>query len=155
MRAVRCSVCLGGCQSRGVSAYGVYTTTSPLWTEFLTHACENITFPQRSCEGYVFTPVCLSTGGLPQCLLGYHPPRADTPPWPLPRDQGPLGSRYPPGSRHPPPSRRLLLRTVRILLECILVINFSPPPPSFRMKEYLKTAHIVRVCAKKIDHYSE
>ena len=25
------------------------------------------------------------------------------------------------GSRHPPPSRRLLLRTVRILLECILV----------------------------------
>ena len=36
---------------------------------------------QRSCKGYVFTPVCLSTGwGLPQCMLGYHPsPAADTP----------------------------------------------------------------------------
>ena len=38
-------------------------------------------------------------GGLPQCMLGYTPPWADTP-------------------RHP-----LLLRTVRILLECILVIH--------------------------------
>ena len=28
--------------------------------------------PQRSCESYVFIPVCLSTGGcLPQCMLGY------------------------------------------------------------------------------------
>ena len=39
---------------------------------------------QRSCEGYVFTGVCLSTGGwgcLPQRMLGYHiPPGADTPP---------------------------------------------------------------------------
>ena len=33
----------GGCLPRGVSARGVYT--SPLGTEFLTHACENI-FPQ-------------------------------------------------------------------------------------------------------------
>ena len=55
--------------------------------------------PQRSCEGYVFTGVCLSMGGcLPQCMVGYTPP---------------------PGSRHPP--RWPLLRTVRILLECILV----------------------------------
>ena len=121
MRVVRCSVCLGGCQPRGVSAYGVYTTTSPLWTEFLTHACENITFPQRSCEGYVFTPVLSVHGGSASVLAGIPPPPEQTPPRPLPRDQGP------PGSRHPP-SRRLLLRTVRILLECILVINFSPPP---------------------------
>ena len=35
--------------------------------------------PQRSCEGYVFTCVCHSVhrGGLPQCMLGYHPPGAD------------------------------------------------------------------------------
>ena len=92
--------------------------------------------PQRSCEGYVFTPVCLSTGGV--CLSACwdtttpqeqtpprsrhppeagtprsrHPPRAGTP-----REQTPP----PPGSRHPPPSRRLLLRTVRIILEYILV----------------------------------
>ena len=72
MGTVRCSscllgggvcpvgVCLGGCLSRGVSARGCLPTLSegvsaqggecladnPLWTEFLTHACENITFPQ-------------------------------------------------------------------------------------------------------------
>ena len=63
--------------------------------------------PQLSCEGYVFTPVCqsfCSQGGLPQCMLGYHPP----------------GTRHTPS----PPSRRLLLRTVRILLECILISNW-------------------------------
>ena len=41
-----------------------------------------------------------------QTPLGADPPLADTPP----------GADLP-----PPPSRRLLLRTVRILLECILV----------------------------------
>ena len=47
--------------------------------------------PQRSCEGYVFTGMCLSTGGcLPQCMLG-NPPGADTP----------LGSRHPPGADTP------------------------------------------------------
>ena len=56
---------------------------------------------------------CLSfcpQGDLPQCMLGYppgswHPPGADTPP----------GSKPPPG--------RLLLRTVCILLECILFFS--------------------------------
>ena len=65
MRTVGCSGRLKGCLARGVclprgclpkgrisaqrglpgglvSAQGV----TPLWTEFLTHACENITFPQ-------------------------------------------------------------------------------------------------------------
>ena len=75
-------------------------------------------------------------GDLPQCMLGYHhyhtppgtrhtprirhPPRSrpsrirppPLPPWSRP----PLT----PGSR-PPPPRWLLLRTVRILLKCILV----------------------------------
>ena len=46
-----------------------------------------------------------SRGGLPQCMLGYRPLRST-----------------PPGST-PPPGRRLPLWTVRILLECILVIN--------------------------------
>ena len=48
MSTVRCSGRLGGgCLPRGwrgPSAWGVYT--SPMWTEFLTHAYENITFPQ-------------------------------------------------------------------------------------------------------------
>ena len=76
--------------------------------------------PQRSCEGYVFTPICLSTGGggLPQCMLGYHPLGAGTPPGPgtHPGDQAPPWTRHPPrpgtprsrhprpgGTRHPPP----------------------------------------------------
>ena len=82
--------------------------------------------PQRSCEGYVFTPVCHSVhrGGV--CLSACwdttpsprtrHPPRPGTPP---PEQTPPPGPGTPPGSR--PASRRLLLRTVRILLECILV----------------------------------
>ena len=44
MRTVLCSDRPGG---RGVvSAGGVCPSASPLRTEFLTHACENITFPQ-------------------------------------------------------------------------------------------------------------
>ena len=66
--------------------------------------------PQRSCEGYVFTGVCLSTGGcLPQCMLGYHPPRSRHPPpgADTPRSRHPPGADIPPGadsprSRHPP-----------------------------------------------------
>ena len=97
--------------------------------------------PQRSFEGYVFTCVCLSTGestwaGTP--LGPDTPPGTRYTPWDQihPRYQvHPPGTRYtppgpgtPPGQVHThpgpgthPPSRRLLLRTVRILLECILV----------------------------------
>ena len=49
-------VCPGGCLPRGVSTRGVSAQEGegvyigggvhPLWTVFLTHACENITFPQ-------------------------------------------------------------------------------------------------------------
>ena len=60
--------------------------------------------PQRSCEGYVFTGVCLSTDQTPPTPLGADtPPGADTP------------------QEQTPPKRRPLLRTVRTLLECILV----------------------------------
>ena len=45
------------------------------------------------------------------------PPGADTP-----QSRPPSGSRHPPEQTHPlPPEIRLLLRTVRILLECILL----------------------------------
>ena len=66
---------------------------------------------------FLHLSVCLQ-GGLPQCMLGYHP-RTRHPPQEqaLPRQPG-----TPP--RQAPPSRRLLLRTVRILLECILVLWF-------------------------------
>ena len=85
-------------------------------------------------------------GGLPQCMLGHHrlgpgipleqtppeqtapPPGAGTPRAGTPRSRHDPQTRHiPTRSRHPPTrhipirSRRLLLRTVRILLECILV----------------------------------
>ena len=93
--------------------------------------------PQRSCEGYVFTPVCLSTGGEGEYLGRYNPqqvhpngqvhtPRKVHPPGRYTSPAGTPPGRYTPWAgtspgRYPPPSRRLLLRTVGILLECILV----------------------------------
>ena len=98
-------------------------------------------------QGNVFTGVCQSfrSQGVGVCIptcIGADTPQADTP-WadtPLGRHplwadtpwvDTPLG-RHPPGrhpmDRHPPgqiptnPSRRLLQRTVRILLECILAL---------------------------------
>ena len=84
--------------------------------------------------------ILFTGGGLPQYMLGYHPPGADTPPGsrPPPQEQTPpSGSRHPP-SRHPPRTRHtppgpdtpppgsrlqhtIYERPVRILLECILV----------------------------------
>ena len=80
--------------------------------------------PQRSCEGYVFTPVCDSVDGGSVCLSAcwyIHPLEADTPrgrhppgtrhfPWKQTPSWGqtPTGSRHPlwkqtpPGSRHHP-----------------------------------------------------
>ena len=77
--------------------------------------------PQRSCEGYVFTVVCLSTGGLygpggftwseGGCMVPGGAP-----------GRGGLVSRH--ALRQTPRERRLLLWTVRILLECILFCSF-------------------------------
>ena len=81
-------------------------------------------------------------GGVPApgrvCLLGgvtcpppsRYTPWAGTPPYtPLRAGTPPLGQIYPPWAGTPPragtpptPGRRLLLRTVRILLECILIL---------------------------------
>ena len=114
---------------------------------FLKTDASNFYRPQRSCKGYVFTPVCLSTGGSASVHAGIppsspshsrppssrhprsrHPLGADTPPERTPPWSRPLRSRHPhpleqtpPSRSRPPLSRRLLLRMVRILLECILV----------------------------------
>ena len=102
--------------------------------------------PQRSWgQGNVFTPVCHSVhrgrGCLPQCMLGYTPPWADTLPWvDTPQADAPSLGRHPPHwadtplwvdtpsqtdtpsqADTSPTSRRLLQRTIRVLLECILV----------------------------------
>ena len=67
-------------------------------------------------------------------MLGYAPaPWADPPPWVDPPRADTPPARHPPPSQtppwadtlpgqNPPPSRRLRQRTVRILLECILVL---------------------------------
>ena len=93
------------------------------------HSC--FYHPQRSCEGYVFTGMCLSTGGV--CLSACwdttttpqtrntqthstrHPPGPDHQPWtshppgpdtpwdqPPPQDQTTPLDQKPPGTRHPP-----------------------------------------------------
>ena len=49
------------------------------------------------------------------------PPQSRPPRTRYPPDQTPPWSRHPTGSDTPPPKIRPLLRTVRILLECILV----------------------------------
>ena len=71
-------------------------------------------------KGNVFTSVCQEfcpQGGCTPHLLGRHPPR-QTPP-----GRQPLGRHPPPGKS--PPSRLLLQWTVRILLECILVVKYA------------------------------
>ena len=85
---------------------------------------------QRSSEGYVFTPVCLSTaGGLPHACWEQRSPPHQGPGTPSRtrhplQDQAPTpGADPPPREQAPHPGRRLLLRMVRILLECILVIT--------------------------------
>ena len=76
--------------------------------------------------------ILLTWGCLPQCMLGYHPPGADTP-----QEQTPPGQDTHPRSRYPPPPDQTPSRAdsppgsrlrhmvnerpVRILLECILV----------------------------------
>ena len=88
--------------------------------------------PQRSYEGYVFTGVCLSTGGVPGrgVLVPGVPGRGGA----CSRGVCSQGVCSQGGwlvSQHalrqtPPRERWLLLRMVRILLECILVeISFS------------------------------
>ena len=68
--------------------------------------------PQRSWAKVMFlqASVILSTGGcLPQCMLGYTPPGADTPPPgpDTPKEQTPPGAdTHPPRARQTPPSRQ-------------------------------------------------
>ena len=91
-------------------------------------------------QGNIFTGVCLSTGrGRGVCLSACwdippgadSPPREQTPPdqTPSPGADAPPQTRPSPQTRHPPPPGSRLQHTVnerpvRILLECILVVQF-------------------------------
>ena len=93
--------------------------------------------PQRSCgQGYVFTRVCdsVNRGGLPQCMLGYHPLGRKHPPTPQEGSTHTPGKEAPPPERqHPPwegstPPRHTVNKwPVHILLECILVLQDACP----------------------------
>ena len=39
----------GACMAGGMHGRGMHAMHAPPWTEFLTHTCENITFPQLRC----------------------------------------------------------------------------------------------------------
>ena len=99
---------------------------------------EHIYWPQRSCgQGNILTPVCHSVhrgGVLPQCMLGYQPPRIrqtppDQTPPPLRTRQTPLDQTPPRTRQTPPPQHTVYERPVRILLECILVYYRNPSFP--------------------------
>ena len=80
-------------------------------------------------QGNIFAPVCHSVhgGGLPQCMLGYHPPPRQPPPTPPPREQTPPGPGNPLGASTPLVQCMLgdtvNKRAVCILLECNLVLQ--------------------------------
>ena len=99
-----------------------YETIVTVWHVQLKATMIDCYRPQRSCgQGNIFTPVChsfCSQGGLPQRMLGYHPPGAETlqeqtppppeadhkpsPPTRHPPDQTPPWDRSTPQTRHPP-----------------------------------------------------
>ena len=102
------------------------------------------------CEGYVFTGVCLSTGGcLHHCMLGYTPPR----------DQRQTPPRQTPPGRHPPHSAcwdTVNKRAVRIPLECILVLDETKQSFSFHQCSMFSSIsyllHFVEADRTKITH---
>ena len=104
-------------------------TSAPAWIRMLTHVSfllgqwlfDHDYRPQRMGEGYVFTGVCLSTGSVPGLGGVVHGPGGV----PVPRGvPGPGGLVSQHALRQTPRKRWLQLRTVRILLECILVILY-------------------------------
>ena len=79
---------------------------------FLKTDASNFYRPQRSCKGYVFTPVCLSTGGSASVHAGIPPSSSShsrPPSSRHPRSRHPLGADNPP-ERTPPWSRPLRSR---------------------------------------------
>ena len=98
----------------------IFTTMIWTWSYFISttllHSAERLCFYTRLsfCPQGVSGPV----------HAGIHTPWADTP-----LGRPPPGQTPPP--RQTPPSRRLLLRTVRILLECIVFFWFYPWIPRY------------------------
>ena len=103
----------------------------PLWTEFLTHASENITLPQR--RFYTCLSFCSQRlGCLPHTpsLLGRPPPLWQTPPRQTspradPPSQCMLGYTAQCMLGYPPYAVHAGIRSISILLECILVFYCS------------------------------
>ena len=88
-------------------------------------------------QGNIFTSVCQEFcprgggGCLPQCMLGYNPPGADTPP----------GSRL---------KHTVYERPVRILLECILVFTIKIQTSEMLSYVYLSGAALTDTVASSL-----
>ena len=98
-------------------------------------------------QGNVFTPVCHSVhkGGSASMHAGIDP-LGRHPPGRHPQGDTPLGR---PPRADTPPSRRLLQRTVHILLECILVThNLAENKKARNIGSAKKVTHICRFSYK-------
>ena len=80
--------------------------------------------PQRSCEGYLFTPFCLSTGGggSASVYAGIPPPPEQTP------QTSPPETRHPPWEGAPPPEQAPLVANSPLWNSP--PPGAAPPPPA-------------------------
>ena len=141
--------------------------------------------PQRSCEGYdmfLHLSVILFTGGGSASVhAGIPSPQSRHPPGPgtPPPGPGSSGADTPsPGTRQPPeqtppgadtpreqtplprpgtlPGRRLQLRTVRILLECILVtFKFTPTKVRYKVHIWLSISLYQKIVCLQCDNTAQ
>ena len=107
----------------------------------------------RSCgQGNIFEPVCHSVhrggGGLPQCMLGRRHPPKEVPPW----------KEAPPPGKEAPLRKGSTPRPVRILLECILVLDilwYFSELKCFSCVEMFKYTHKIDPAYKKTKYAKE
>ena len=98
-------------------------------------------------------------GGVPKCLLGYHPPEQKPPRADTPQEQTPKRSRYPPRSRHSPeqthrsrhPPGADSPKSILLPLAAKPPWEQTPPPlqerqPLLRMVRILMECILVRIC---------
>ena len=117
-RTIDCSLCTVGVGSemdRNRSNMRIKSFVDDIFPRYFLPSATKL---RRLC---FYRRVSVHTGGLPQCMLGYHThiPKQTSPGSRHPLEQTSLRADTPPGSRQPP-KRRPLLRRVRILLVCIL-----------------------------------
>ena len=135
------------CLSLSVSSFSVYVWRARVHRKVIITVRNEVAKVM-----FLHLSVILSTGGV--CLSACwdttpsrdqaHPSGTGTP-QSNPQEQAPPKTRqippdqaHPPRTRHPPGRRRLLLRTVRILLECILVFKLVAKQTVISLKQVIQ-----------------